>query len=562
MRESNPPRRQSVIPRVIVAGALIVASVGLYSSPGAAAQTGSAIEERPLAVIVVAPVPLRDGIGVVHERVTTSSAQASAFYNQGVSYLHSFVWIEAARSFNQALRLDPNLAMAQVGLSYALGELGLSADARRASDRAQRLTPLVTPRETMMIRLRKAQLDVSATPNDAAVRAAYRKLLSDAAATFPDDVELLLLVGQAQDVSHDDHGMNVGSASLPFYLQALAKAPEYFATHHLLTHAYENTRQFDQALVHAERYARMASAIPHAHHMYGHVLRRVNRMKDAIAQFEEADRLNTAYLRSESIPARYDWHYRHNLSLLGSSYQYLGRMASADAVLRRSFVLDAAAPTGVNLDRKQWVLWLLATRRPSDALPAAQSLIARRQPIEQALGHLLSGRSLLALKKPSDAAAEGNAALAAMRAAGPSGGVLVPEYELLQGEYLLRTGQAERGRVMLRSAAAKLRDASGPDAWVTTLFSFEAIARTAIDVGEWPLAEELAAHMRELDGGYPGTEYVRGLIAEHDGNHDAALADYQAAVRGWADADATFPGLLDARARISARPSPGGLQGR
>ena len=129
-----------------------------------------------------------------------------------------------------------------------------------------------------------------------------------------------------------------------------------------------------------------------------------------------------------------------------------------------------------------------------------------------------------------------------MRAAGPAGGVLVPEYELLQGEFLLRTGQAENGRAMLRSAAAKLRDASGPDAWVMTLFSLEAIVRTASDLGEWPVVQDFAEQMRELDAEYPGTQYVLGLLAEHDGHRDAALACYQTAVRWWADADPDFPG--------------------
>jgi len=67
--------------------------------------------------ILERPLPLRQGIGKVHEAVTTSSPEAQAFYDQGLAYLNSFVWIEAARSFHQALRLDPCLGMAQLGLS-------------------------------------------------------------------------------------------------------------------------------------------------------------------------------------------------------------------------------------------------------------------------------------------------------------------------------------------------------------------------------------------------------------------------------------------------------------
>src|SRR5215831_13339991 len=52
------------------------------------------------------PVSLRGGLGPVHQVVTTTSPEAQKYYDQGLAYLHSYVWIEAARSFNQSLRLD------------------------------------------------------------------------------------------------------------------------------------------------------------------------------------------------------------------------------------------------------------------------------------------------------------------------------------------------------------------------------------------------------------------------------------------------------------------------
>src|SRR5262245_49018894 len=72
--------------------------------------------------IVGRPTVLRPRVGTAHESVTTRVPEAQQFYDQGLAFLHSYSWIEAGRSFNQALRLDPRLAMAQLGLSYALGE--------------------------------------------------------------------------------------------------------------------------------------------------------------------------------------------------------------------------------------------------------------------------------------------------------------------------------------------------------------------------------------------------------------------------------------------------------
>jgi hypothetical protein len=66
--------------------------------PGHAGHSGGPVPRE----ILDRPVTLRTAIGTVHEKVSTSSAEAQAFYDQGLAYLHSFVWIEAIRSFHQA----------------------------------------------------------------------------------------------------------------------------------------------------------------------------------------------------------------------------------------------------------------------------------------------------------------------------------------------------------------------------------------------------------------------------------------------------------------------------
>ncbi len=61
--------------------------------------------EEPAAVawvpleLLQRPIDLRSGVGKVHDPVTTVSPKAQAFYDQGLAFLHSYVWVEAARSF-------------------------------------------------------------------------------------------------------------------------------------------------------------------------------------------------------------------------------------------------------------------------------------------------------------------------------------------------------------------------------------------------------------------------------------------------------------------------------
>ena len=62
----------------------------------------------------------------VKYRVTTDSPQCQAYFNQGLGYFYSYVWMEAARSFETAAKYDPNCAMAWWGLSRSLERWGKS----------------------------------------------------------------------------------------------------------------------------------------------------------------------------------------------------------------------------------------------------------------------------------------------------------------------------------------------------------------------------------------------------------------------------------------------------
>src|SRR5579864_3118530 len=132
------------------------------ASPGQAMQDPSSEPEEIGWVpreILNRPVLLHEGLGPVHEKVTTSSLEAQKYYDQGLAYLHSYVWIEAARSFNQALRLDPKMAMACVGLSRTYSGLTDSKAAHEALQKAQALAPSVEEWERYRIQVRAQQLD-------------------------------------------------------------------------------------------------------------------------------------------------------------------------------------------------------------------------------------------------------------------------------------------------------------------------------------------------------------------------------------------------------------------
>jgi tetratricopeptide (TPR) repeat protein len=477
---------------------------------------------------------LKTGIGSAHDPVGTSSAEAQRFYDQGLAYLHSYVWLEAARSFNQALRIDPSLALAHAQLSIAYAELNAPAAARESLERANGLS--ASSHDRRHLELRTLQMAAESAPHDATKLAAYRAALDEALQAFPNDEELLLDRGRAASADPAERGQGSVAASVPFYRRALALAPGHFAGHHYLTHAYENTGRVEEALAEGATYAKMAPAVPHARHMHGHDLRRLGRIDEAIAEFEAADAAATAYFAAENVPVEYDWHYQHNLDLLATSYQYVGRMTRAEALMKRSFAIPSSLLVQ-EFNKREWPAFLLARGRAGEALDAAATLAGHRSAVVSAAGHVAAGHARLAMGQFQAAADEANAALRQLRGV-EAGGLVATPLQLLQGEFFLRTGQRDKGRALLQEAVKKLRLAPGPDAWTQTLFTIEGIARAAREVGDWDVAGWAARQMLEHDPNYAGTHRALALIADHNGDAATARAEWAAAAKLWKSADA------------------------
>ena len=503
--------------------------------------------------ILERPLPLREGVGTVHEVVTTSSKEAQAFYDQGLAYLHSYVWIEAARSFNQALRIDPKLMMAYVGLSRVYSNLNDDKAARAALARAQALAANATERERRRVTIRAKQLEAIADLANREKHLDYKKAIDDALAADMNDAELWLLRGNAEESLASGRGQRGGAASIAFYEAALLRSPDHFAAHHYLIHSYETIGRIEEALKHGEAYARLAYTIPHAHHMYGHDLRRVGRIEDAIERFHKADDLENAYYLAEKIPRDYDWHHAHNLDLLATCYQYQGQMKTAERLLREAASMPAMT-AGQEFYTKEVVEFLLDRGRTDEALKAAQALTKGKWPMGRAVGHALAGSALLALDRREEAKSELAIAEKDLQSlVGPGSGrdAVAPYVDELRGEILLRSGRTVEGVTMLKDWERAVRAVPGPDAWILALFRLESIARVAREVGEWELAEYTARQMMEHDASYAGSHFALALVAEHKGDLAAKQLELSAAEKLWTRADADLPELRQIRAKLA-----------
>jgi protein-disulfide isomerase len=502
--------------------------------------------------ILERPVHLRHDIGNLHETVTTTSAEAQTFYDQGINYLSSYVWIEAARSFHQALRLDPSLAAAYVGLCDVYVQLQDVPAARTAIDKAQSLAGQITEAERQRTEIRARQVEFLEDKQNLDKFVAYRKAIYDALMANPLDPGLWILRGFADEGPGAGHGQTGDLDSIAFYQAALAVSPDNSAAHHYLAHSYENIGRTEEALFHSEAYLRVSSSIPHAHHMRGHELRRAGRIEDAIEEFRVANDLENAYYRAEHIPAQYDWHRAHNLSLLAMCHQLLGQMKIAEQLLRESFSLPGHGELA-EFGHKQWPEFLLARGRAQEAFEQADILAQSSSMTARFAGHTLKGRALVAMNRIDDARKEMALARDALILIPASDADrLRPYSDTLRAEILLSEEKSAEGVGLMKEIEEQLRASPGPDARSQALFQLDSIARRAREMEEWVLAELTAEEMIGQDPSYAGGYYAKGLVAEHEGNSGVAMQQFGIAEKLWGEADKELPELAAIRKKLTS----------
>jgi tetratricopeptide (TPR) repeat protein len=544
MKNNSHHLRGTTAMRIFVCFA--VGSVCLFGMVSARAQhEGHEAAGQVPREILERPVPLRQGIGKVHEEVTTSSPQAQAFYDQGLAYLHSFVWIEAARSFHQALRSDSPLAMAYLGLSDAYVGLQEFPEAVEAFEKAQSFAEKLTDRERARLTIRARQLDYLRDGGNLQKYFAYRQSVSDALAISPQDSWLWILRGFADEGSPLAHGQGGGVDTIAFYETALKFSPDSFVAHHYLAHTLENHGPVKQALEETQNYARMAPAIPHAHHMVGHNLRRLGRTEEAIQEFLKAQELESAYYRAENIPAEYDWHHAHNLQLLGLCYESLGQMKAAEAALREAFEQPAQIDFA-EFNRRAWPQFLLDRDRPQEALEAAQSMIENSKfAMGRFAGQTVAGRALLAMDRLDEARNSLSMAEKEMEQLPVQVIKALPDAGLLRAEILLHEKNWEKGNALITKFEEEIVAVPGPDAWSEALFQLESIAKVARQVGDWELAGSTARKMIEHDPSYAGGYFALGLVAKNQGDEPTARQEFATGEKLWSGADANVkPSLM------------------
>lgn len=489
------------------------------------------------------PARLLPGQGNLHFPITTRSAEAQQFFNQGVAQMHSFWATEAERSFLQAAALDPEAPMPQWGIAMvAAGDYrprfqleggtpprrnrtpqGAEARAVAAARRALELS--ATPGranelEKLYIAVAVARRDLNAKDPDAAYIAALRTLL----ARYPREVEarsflaLHLMRGFVLPAKTPRDGSLEAAAILRGLLR---DAPDHPGVHHYVIHGFEGSTFAQDAWPSCRRYPELSPNIPHALHMPGHIWAQTGRWQDAIASFETAKDNELGWIRGDRLFGT--GHHGHNVHFLAASYSFAGQYAPALAAARGLLEFQENPREAKQVDnfrtayRQGWfaVMRTLVQFDKWEEILRGDTLPAYEKPRERAWRHWARALAYAAQHNPDAARREARAMHAALRDL-KNATKSVPEplrvaRTELDGHLALAAGRTERG---LRKLAEAMRQERAlrynePPSYPRPVA--EALGRRALSLGRTALAEQAFRQALEQ---YPEDAHARqGLQA-------------------------------------------------
>lgn len=302
---------------------------------------------------LAATAVLLPGLGEHHRLVTTRSAQAQAFFDQGLRLLYAFNHDEATRSFARAAAIDPKCAMCFWGVALTLGPnynvpmLGeRAALAWEALGAAVDRAPGGTPEEQALIQALSRRYAGPEPLSPEAMQPftdAYAEEMRRVARQFPNDMDVQVLFAEALMDRNPWHlwsldGMpEPGTEEIVATLErVLKRMPEHPGANHYYIHAVEASRQPEWALAAADRLPGLMPGAGHLVHMPAHIYQRVGRYADASARNREAIQADLAYMARVKPWGYYAMYLGHNYGFLAYSSAMEGRRAESLAAARES----------------------------------------------------------------------------------------------------------------------------------------------------------------------------------------------------------------------------------
>ncbi len=463
--------------------------------------------------------PLFEGMGKYTRTITTKSADAQKYFDQGLNFLFAFNHDEAIRSFDHVLRLDPGCAMAYWGIAYAHGP-HINNPALPPERAKAAWSALIKARELSKSckEVERGLIDAlghryaenppeDRKPLDMAYAEAMRKLWKQ----FPDDSDIGAFTAEAvMDLTPWNLWTGEGkpqpeTPEILVTLETVMKqCPEHPLALHLYIHAVEASPNPEKADEPGDRLRNLCPGLGHLVHMPSHIDIRRGRWQTAIESNEKAIAADRKYAARRPQQGFYRLYMAHNYHMLafaavmqGESKRSLDTMRMVLGAIPKDWlekkenalIADGffAVPIEILMRFGKWDE-LLREPEPAANLPVARALRhAARSVAFNAQGKNQEAREEQKLYREATKKASSEAMVGNNKAVD----VFAVADSMLEGEILVREGKMDEALAKLREAVAhedKLKYDEPPD-WLLPVR--HALGATLLKAGQPDQAEKV-----------------------------------------------------------------------
>jgi tetratricopeptide (TPR) repeat protein len=308
-----------------LAAGMMAVAVALL--PGASSRgAGTPAAAKPTAAMM----PLYPGLGPVHHPVTTTSPLAQKYFDQGLAFTYGFNHDEAERSFEQAARIDPKMAMAYWGVALVLGpNYNLPGDPARGKQayeavaRARALKPGASSEERDLIDALAQRYDENGEGSTARDQA-YANAMRTVAHRYPNDLDVQTLFAESLMDLHPWRLWSIDGKPGPDTIETVTtletvvrKNPNHIGANHYYIHAVEASPNPARAMASADRIAGLAPGAGHLVHMPAHIYIRTGRFHQAVEANQRAIKVDEAFFARSKESGVYPlMYYTHNIHFL------------------------------------------------------------------------------------------------------------------------------------------------------------------------------------------------------------------------------------------------------
>jgi tetratricopeptide (TPR) repeat protein len=456
---------------------------------------------------------------VYRYRVGTRSEDCQKFVDQSLGYFYSYVYIEAARSAETAIRHDPDCAFAWLVLHKGLEKWG-QGDATAALKKAQELMPKAGHREQLLITARlheKGLLGVTAADQRKKSAAAT---LDELLSIYDDDEEAWF--ARASLLGGFQGGPTEG---VPYYKALLRINPLHPGANHELVHFYDNGKRPALGWPYAEGYIASSPGIPHALHMQAHLAMRIGKWDKTTDRSSRAIELQREYHRVQEVRPNQDHQYSHHLETLTLSLVHDGRFREVQEVR------NEAEKNGYRFTLP-WFRASLGQRNWTDA----ENLLAQQRKSDKGLAAYMGALLCLERGDTARAAAEVDV-LRQFQQTKRGDRRLEQRLWEVQGLLQCATGAGPEGLKVLQRTIEKTKDDYYHHAWGGGAYFMEAWGVGALDAGDAAVAEEAFLEALAHDAGSAKAAAGLEALCARVGRMDESRKFGTLARRLWSKAD-------------------------